>query len=153
MICIRLEYFPERETSVLNDLTNPVLVTGYTKVTIIMQKANLPEKLVYVIPVAAALLESQEVSKGCCIRLDTETPRLPLSCRNPRHIYVEAVKIISRAQLSGTHLQCHKVKVSGQVKRKAWSKLDVSADSQCLRVGVLCDDLIVRELIGLSVAV
>ena len=74
MICIRLEYFPERETSVLNDLTNPVLVTGYTKVTIIMQKANLSGKLVYVIPVAAALLESQEVCESCCICLDTETP-------------------------------------------------------------------------------
>ena len=55
----------------MNDITNPVFDTGYTKVTIIVQKATI---LVIIIPVAAALLESQKVCKCRCIGLDTETP-------------------------------------------------------------------------------
>ena len=57
----------------LNDLTNPVRITGFTKVTIIMQNAIRVGKLVSVIPVTAALLESEKVCKGSCISLDAET--------------------------------------------------------------------------------
>lgn len=36
-----------------------------------------------VVPEAAALLESKEVSQSSCIGLDSETPGLPLSVWNP----------------------------------------------------------------------
>ena len=68
--------------NVLNECANPF--TGYTKLAIIVQKATIINNnltfalakhvLEIIVPVAAALLESQEVSKGCCIGLDTEAP-------------------------------------------------------------------------------
>lgn len=55
----------------------PKILLGFTKIIKKRQSATLIVFFLFlesIVPVTAALLESQEVCKRCCICLDAETP-------------------------------------------------------------------------------
>ena len=70
--------YPERDILIVCEARQ---TSNLTKLYNLVQ---IPSQiLIIVVPVAAALLKSQQVSQSCGIGLDTEAPRLPLSVRNP----------------------------------------------------------------------
>ena len=109
--------------------------------------AKIKPNLIIVIPVTTALLESQQVSKGSCISLNSETPWLPLTIRNPWNIYVEAVQIICGTQLCCTHFHRHEVEVGTHLHWQSWCQFNISAQTESLGECLLVYNLAVRELI------
>ena len=65
-----MRIFPERDRNSLEMCVNPR--SGYAKLAFLLQKAS--QILIIVVPVTAALLESQKVCQCSSISLDSETP-------------------------------------------------------------------------------
>lgn len=79
-----------------------------------------------IVPVACALLETQQVGQCGCIRRNFERPGFPLSARNPRERDIEAMQVVRRAQLGRGHFEFHDVEVRGQLQRECRGQLEVA---------------------------
>ena len=90
-----------------------------------------------IIPETAALLESEEIRKCRRIGLDAETVGLPCARRHPGNGYVEAVQIVSRADLCGGHFLHLDIIAGRHIYVHLRREFDIAVETHCLRDAVL----------------